>query len=290
MLRRATDIHLLCCTLFVLLSTSNSWCQDSELKGVVQDAANSQAIAGTDVRVENGQGTVVGKSITNADGQYRITGLKRNSRVTTYYSRGGYVPHPRGPEEVLLSSASNTKNVQLLRDTSEAVYWVQWSTKVKTAVDASTSDKGQRLEQYKDVWSWLGASGLSAPAQGQAARGFVAIAPDLLRSTEIESFASVDLDSLDKGDADIRAAVNGQAKLSNRYSLPPDVAASIAANELNKRKNSDAATKLQFSNEFKSVWGSSGEQELQFKLSHSRQISNDSALDKSLGLAWVKPK
>ena len=74
MIRRATKIPLLC-TLLVLFSASNSRCQDSELKGVVQDAANSQPIAGTDVRVENGQGTVVGKSITNADGQYRITGL-----------------------------------------------------------------------------------------------------------------------------------------------------------------------------------------------------------------------
>ena len=200
------------------------------------------------------------------------------------------MPHPRGPEAVLLSSASNTKNVQLLRDTREAVYWVQWSAKVRTAVDASTSDKGQRLEQYKGIWSWLGASGLSASAQGQAARGFVAIAPDLLRSTEIESFASVDPDSLEKGDADIRAAVNGQGKLSNKYFLPPDVAASIAANELNKRKNSDPANQLQFSNEFKSVWGSSGEKELKFKLSHSPQMSNDSVLDKSLGFAWEKPQ
>ncbi len=285
MLRRAVNIYLLC-TSFVLLSTSNSWCQDSELKGVVQDAANNKAIAGTDVRVENSQGKEVGKSITNADGQYRITGLKRNSRVNTYYSRNGYVPHPRGPEAVLLSDASNTKNVQLLLDTHEAVYWVQWSTKVKTAVDKSTPDKGQRLEQYRNVWSWLGASGLSAPAQGQAARGFVATAPDLLRSTELGGFASVDIDTLEKADAEIRAAINGQGKLSNSYSLPPDVAASIAANEL---KDSDPATRLQFSNEFKKVWGSSGEQELLFKLSHRPQVSNDTALDKYLGVAWAKP-
>jgi len=286
MLRRATNVYLLCVS-FVLLSTANSWGQDSELKGVVQDAANSQPIAGTDVRVKDLQGKEVGKSLTDADGQYRITGLKFNSRVNTYYSKGGYVPHPRGPEEVLLSGATNTRNVKLLKDTSEGDYWVKWSTKVSTAVDKSTSDNRQRLQHYDNVWSLLGATGLSLRARGQAARGFVAADPALLRSTELGSFASVDIDTLEKADAEIRAAVNGQGKLSNSYSLPPDVAASIAASEL---KDSDAATRLQFLNEFGKVWGSSGEQDLLSKLSHSPNVSNDRTLDKYLDLTWAKPQ
>jgi hypothetical protein len=55
MRRRAVKMHLLC-TSFVLLGASASWCQSSEIRGIVQDAASNQAIAGTDVIVENGRG------------------------------------------------------------------------------------------------------------------------------------------------------------------------------------------------------------------------------------------
>jgi hypothetical protein len=151
-------------------------------------------------------------------------------------------------------------------------------------------DRGVVSEEIQKVWWLLGANGLSVPAQSQAARGFVASAPELLRSTELESFASVDLDSLEKADAEIRAAVNGDGKLSNSYSAPPDVAASIAANELNKRKDPDPATRLRFSNEFKNVWGTSAEQELQIRLFRSRQISKDNAIEKDLEFAVAKPQ
>jgi Carboxypeptidase regulatory-like domain len=280
--------RLLLCTSLILLTSSYAWCQDSALKGTVRDAANNQAISGTDVRVEDSPGTVVGRSITDANGRYNITGLQRGSHVTAYYSRGGYVPYPRGPEEVVLSGASNTKNIQLLRNTRDASYWTQLSEKVRTAVDASTTDKAQQLEHYQKIWLWLGASGLSTSAQGQAARGFVAIAPELLRSTELESFASVDADSLEKAEADLRAAVDGQIKLSNPYSLPPDVAVAIAASELRKRKGSDPEGWSQFSNDFQRVWGKSAEQDLQIKLVPTYpRLANDSVLEKNFGV--VRP-
>lgn len=81
----------------------------------------------------------------------------------------------------------------------------------------------------------------------------------------MENFAAVDLDAVQKADANIRAAVNGHATLTNEYNIPADVAAQIAASEI-EQKGSSPSSQADFIDKFQHVWGSGAKDKINYKL------------------------
>jgi hypothetical protein len=249
---------------FALFSTGRAFCQGCLLQGVVRDVGTKAAISGADVKVNDGREHA---AVTNASGQYTLTQLTCGSSVNAYYSRVGYVPYPDS-EAVTLSRRSNTKDVALLRNTKDEGYWVTLSGNVKVEINASKPDTEQTIQEYRTVWSWLASTGISAPARGQAARAFLKTSPDSVAEPGIRAFASVDIDSLEKVDTDMRAAADGRGTLSQTYSVPAGVAASIAASVL-KEPEADPAALAHFRAQFEDLWGTSAQQDLERKLSSS---------------------
>jgi hypothetical protein len=147
----------------------------------------------------------------------------------------------------------------------------KWSSKLKTAVDNSTKDQSQRDHLYDQYWSSLAASGFSSAAQAQAARQILALTPSSQHTPSFESFASTDIESLRGAEADIWAAINGQNKLSNKFSVPPHVAAQIIASELRKQ-SIDESGRQEFMKKFEIVWGTGGKGDLGNRLNAHPQV------------------
>jgi hypothetical protein len=258
----------------LLLSTVIGQVQTSEppkaeLKGTVLDVVDESPVPAADVVIRDPAGSSVAHTISNAKGQYSVVGLARGSRVNLSYHCEGYLPYPGGPLQVILAAAQNTKVVPLYRKTDDPDYWGRWSKKIKTAVDALTTNPEKRTKTYDETWSSLGHLGFSAMAQAVAARQLVGVVPSASYSPQLQSFASVDLDQLRQADANIRAAVNGHANLT-KYSIPPDVAATIAADEL-KKKGPETQELPAFRKDFQTTWGRQGNKALEVHL--GQQIS-----------------
>ena len=124
---------------------------------------------------------------------------------------------------------------------------------------------------YVAAWSQLSKFGLSPDAQVVAAHQLVAIAPQLIRSREFQDFATVDIKVVDSCTVQIRAAVQGSAKLSPCPSTPPDLASEIAATEIDKEAPTKA-TKERFFMEYRETWGDASAQQLREKLTDKYAI------------------
>lgn len=253
-----------------LLNALPTWCQTTVLKGNVSDIVDNKALPGADVIVQQAAGSNPLHVISGPDGHYSVSGLKRGDQVTIQFSFGGYLPHPLSLP-VTLVAPSTTQDAQLIHDTDDQAYMTKWAERVKTAVDNSTNDQNQRDRLYDLAWSSLSAYGFSGSAQAQAARQLLTITPSSSHSADLESFASTDIESLRKADADIRAAVTGDHELSNRFNIPSDVAAQIAAGEL-KDISVDDSWRQKFIQKFESLWGLKGKDELNNKLNTHPQV------------------
>jgi hypothetical protein len=238
--------------------------EPAELKGTVLDVVDESTVPAADVVIRDAAGSSVAHTISNAKGQYSVGGLARGSTVNLSYHCEGYLPYPGGPLQVKLAAAQNTKGVPLYRKTDDPAYWGRWSKKVKTAVDALTTNPEKRTKTYDEIWSSLGHLGFSAMTQAVAARELVRVVPSASYSQQLQSFASVDLDQLREADANIRAAVDGHANL-RKYSIPSDVAATIAADEL-KKNGSETQEAPAFRKDFQTTWGRQGNKALEFQL------------------------
>jgi hypothetical protein len=253
--------QVLSCT--ILLVAPPVWSQSVVLAGRILDAADDSAIAGAQITVRRGNNKL-GTGISLADGGYLVKGLRKGDRVEAYYSRGGYKPNPM-PSTVVLANDRNTQNIQLIRDTTEANYWVIVSAKIKASVESATPDQEKRLQLYEQTWSALSKIGLAPEAQAQAARQLISVAPQATASHDLMSFATVDDKNLHKAEADIRAAVHGEATLVNSYSIPSDIAVDIAANEFKAQPPQKSALE-KFSKDFEAVWGLEAGKQFRAKL------------------------
>jgi hypothetical protein len=235
------------------------------IEGTVSDLVDNSPVRAADVIIHSMSGVIVGRTITDINGRYSIKDLARGSIVQLSYHCSGYLPYPGGPETVRLSNVRTRKDISsLYRDTPDQGYWGRWSKKTKIEVEAKNTDPQQRTLAYDIKWSKLGTIGFPATIQVLAAKQLVAASPADARSSRLESFASVDLDQLKQADANIRAAANGDAKVM-KYSIPPDVAGTIAADEL-KAKFSHSSVAPDFHTDFHAVWGDAGQKALRDNL------------------------
>lgn len=238
------------------------------IEGTVSDLVDNSPVRAADVIIHGASGIVVGRTITDIEGRYSIKDLAPGSDVQLSYRCSGYLPYPGGPERVTLSNAKTRKDISLYRQTNDQAYWRQWSKETKAEIEAKTTDPQQRAVAYDRKWSKLGAIGFPATIQVLAAKQLVAASPAEARSSRLQSFASVDLDQLNQADANIRAAANGDAKVM-KYSIPPDVAGTIAADEL-KAKPSKSSVAPDFHTDFHAVWGDAGQKALRDNLGKAK--------------------
>ena len=210
--------------------------QTVDLTGTVVEAVKKTPIDGVDVVLRSSSGVVLTKVVTGSDGKYKATGLRAGQSVTIYYQHGGYLPRPAGPVTIALADGANVKNLQLMLDSNSLAYWSQWADQTKHSVDTHTADAKQRSARYDEFWSLLGVFGFSSVSQALAARQIAEATPEATHSRQLMSFASVDLDTLEQADPNIRAAADGHGELSHKYSIPSDVAVAIAASELKKKR------------------------------------------------------
>ena len=198
--------HFRCAVLLTCLCgfTGTAWSQDAVLKGKVWDPIANAPIAAADVNVSGPDGKPRVSTISGADGQYSLTGLKRGERVNVSWSCGGY---SRWAELIPLTAPETTKNVSLLKQTASAAYWEKWSLDVKGQVDAKTADPAARVNLYADSWTNLKIRKLSPEAQAEAARQLLDVAPQASRSNHLLNFATVKMDVLKSSEAEIRSAM-----------------------------------------------------------------------------------
>lgn len=244
------------------------------LKGKVLDAADDSPIAGASIVAYKGK-IKLPETISLADGTYSVRGFVKGDHIQVYYSRGGYKPNPM-PSAVVLSKPENTSDIRLIRDTPDVKYWRSVATKIRTAVETRDQDEGRQIQLYEQTWSDLGAIGLSPESQAQAARQIASLAPRATASHSLMLFATIDDNDLRKAQGNISDAVYGKAVLSHEYSIPSDVAAVIAANEL-KKQGSGKPAEAKFSKDFESVWGAEAGKDLQGRLIKQECISSDPA-------------
>lgn len=254
----------LCLVLLALLPTR---CQTVEIRGTITDAFDKSPVNGADVVVRSASGATIAHVISGADGHYSAmgSGLNSGDHVNAYYSRGGFVPHPAGPVDILISSAGNTKDIELIHDVSDQAYWAEWANAVKAKVDVAKIDSSKRANFYDKAWSTLEGFGLSPLALAQAARQLAAISPNVPFSVRFESFASVDMDKLQLAETDIRTSIDSQTELSNKYGIPSDVAGSIVASEV-KNQAAPLALQQRYTSEFGNIWGSEAKEKLSDQL------------------------
>jgi len=243
-----------------------------DLTGTVSDAVTQKPLDAADVVLLSSAGKELARVATGSDGKYKVSNLKRGDEVAIYYQRGGYLPRPAGPVSVVLRTGPNVRDLQLMKETDEVAYWLQWAKLAKSSADASTTDRKQRDTLYNEKWSYLGAYGLSPVSQALAARHIAELTPEAAHSRQLMSFASVSIDTLEQAGSNIRAAVDGQAKLSNKYGIPPDVAVAIAASEL--KKKGYTTPQSEFMTDFGAVWGKEATGDLSLALSHSPPSKN----------------
>lgn len=248
---------------FVLAASTQGLAQAATLEGQVTDAVRGSAIPAASVTVTDAAGHVVGHKVTGANGHYTVDQLPLGAHLKAAYERGGYSPRPR-VHEVQLASASTTQDVQLIFDTEDQLYWKDWSTMVKTRVEARSVNADDRTKMYEDAWSRLGALGISTDAQVQAAKQLTTVAPDSIRSKQISHFASVDTTQLHQHESEVHSAFEGKTKLQPSSSLPPDVVAEVAATEL-KKGEAAKPNKDEFLKNYRETWGESGVKQLQEK-------------------------
>jgi hypothetical protein len=237
------------------------------LTGTVLDAVTRKAIGGADVVLRSSSGTVLVKVVSASDGKYRASGLKPGDSVVIYYQHGGYLPRPAGPVAVSIANGANVKNLQLMQDSDQATYWTLWAKNAKSAVEAHTTDPKERDTLYSQLWSNLGDQGFSPTSQVLAARQIAEATPDSPHSRQLMSFASVDLETLQQADSNIRAAVDGQGTMSSKLSIPSEVAVAIAASELKKKGSTTPSP--EFMKNFGEVWGDKATGDLSHELSSS---------------------
>ena len=249
--------------------------QTVALRGKVWDPIQKSGIPGADIALTVGK--VHRTTISVADGTYIVTGLKKGERVTATFRRAGYSPDPRR-YEVVLSMLNNVKDVELLRDTADASYWGAWSGAIKSFVEASTTDPGRRKQIYNEAWEATTAFGISPEAQAAAARQLSAAAPESLGSSSLSSLAAVDPNTLRQFEAQIQAAIQGQAKLTKWDSISPDVAALVAASQLRKQPTS-AIAEREFLSKYSDTWGPTGAQDVREKIALNPKQSIDWAME-----------
>lgn len=260
-----TTVLVTFCLSVALLQTFPAGCQTAELKGTIWDAVVKKPVGAADVIVTDTStaGTRLGHVITGHDGKYSIPGLKRGNQVRVRYSCEGY--KPRIDVSITLSTDVITQDEVLIHDTDDPDYWAKYAQAVKTTSDEATPNEQKRYSLYNQYWNVLANYDLSAVAQAQAARQIAKITPPASHSAQMESFAAVDLDAVRKADADIRAALNGKTDLSNKYNIPLDVAAGIAASEI-KASGSTASSHTDFMEKFQGVWGNGAKDTINYKL------------------------
>ena len=257
-------------TFFILFGVRPLSCQTAQtvdLTGTVSDAVTQTPIAGADVALRGSSRKLLTKIVTGSDGKYKASGFKPGDKVAIYYQHGGYLPRPAGPVIVILATKKNVKDLQLMQDSKQAAYWLRWAKQAKSSVDSQTDDAKQRYALYNQSWSSLDILGFSSFSQALAARQIAEATPEATHSRQLMSFASVDLDILEQADPTIRAAVDGHGELSQKYSIPPDVAVSIAASEL--KKKGSAAPQPNFMKSFGDFWGQEATRDLSRALSTS---------------------
>src|SRR6185437_10395702 len=191
---------------------SVSWSQTAILQGKITDGIGGAPIPGVDVTVMTAYEKDPKKAITDKDGVYTVSKLKKGSTVKAFFSVGGYKPHPTATQ-VLLAQATNKQDVQLFRDTKDAAYWGAFAEMLKNAIEASAANKKQYASLYEREWSLLGAAGFSPQAQTQAAQQLMKVAPQASESHTIITFASVDLETVNKTQINFRNALVGNEKL-----------------------------------------------------------------------------
>jgi hypothetical protein len=253
------------CLSVALLHPLPAWCQTAELKGTIWDAVAKKPVGAADVIVTDTgtPGSRLGHVITGNNGKYSIPDLKRGNQVKVRYSCEGY--KPRIDVSITLSTVVITQDEVLIHDTDDPGYWAMYAQAIKTTSDKTTPNEQKRFSLYNQYWTVLATYDLSPVAQAQAARQIAKITPPASHSPQMESFAAVDLDAVRKADADIRAALNGKADLSNKYGVPLDVAAEIAASEI-KASGSTASSNAEFIEKFQGVWGNGAKDTINYKL------------------------
>lgn len=253
------------CLSVALLHPLPAWCQTAELKGTIWDAVAKKPVAAADVIVTDtgAPGSRLGHVITGNNGKYSIPGLTRGNQVKVRYSCEGY--KPRIDVSITLSTVVITQDEVLIHDTDDPDYWAKYAQAIKTTSDKATPNEQKRYSLYNQYWTALATYDLSPVAQAQAARQIAKITPPASHSPQMESFATVDLDAVRKADADIRAALNGKADLSNKYGVPLNVAAEIAASEI-KATGSTASSHTDFIEKFQGVWGNGAKETINYKL------------------------
>jgi hypothetical protein len=240
--------------------------QTTELTGTVVEAVKQKAIDGVDVVLHDSRGALLAREVTDSDGIFKASGLKAGDSVTIYYQHGGYLPRPAGPVTMVLAVGANVMNLQLMEDSNDMAYWLQWAKQAKSTVNAQTTDPIRRNTLYDELWSLLGDSGFSSVSQALAARQIAEVTPEATHSRQLMNFASVDLDTLRQADPNIRAAVDGQGELS-KFLIPSDVAVAIASSEL--RKKGFNTPQPEFMKRFEAVWGGQATGDLSNALSTS---------------------
>jgi len=252
------------CLSIMLLHALPTLGDTAVLSGTIVDGVNRTPIPFAVVVVNSAAGKFLNHVITGTDGTYSVGGLTLGAHVKVSYSCRGYKPH-LDDVAITLSSPVVTQDEALLRDVDESAYWKAYAEIVSARAAAATPDKSQRISLYNEYWSALESWGLSAMAQAQAAREFIAMIPEDSRSPRMSTFAAVDLDSVRKATADIHVSVNGNSELSRQYSIPLDVAAQIAADEI-KGRGSPESAQPDFKKNFEDRWGTGSTNQISIDL------------------------
>ncbi|HEY7402540.1 MAG TPA: carboxypeptidase-like regulatory domain-containing protein [Candidatus Angelobacter sp.] len=250
----------------------SGWGQKAKLQGKVVDGNGWTPIPSVEVTIYSDQNIKVGSTFSDNKGAYSVSNLKQGTKVNVAYSKGGYKPHP-STIPVYLALSENPKDVMLYRETQDTVYWSGVADTVKQAVQR-TQDASKYAELYERSWLNLSYAGLSPEAQVVAAQQLLRAAPHASASHRLTTFASVDMGNLNRTQANIRAAMNGEEKLLPS-TIPPDVAVAIVVYEYQEQPAN--ANKKKFSEDFENVWGQQANQQVIYLMNTNKTNFQDAA-------------
>jgi hypothetical protein len=203
------------------------WCQAS-LTGHVRNKNGNSGINGASVSVSEG-----GRSATtNTDGWYRISGLKLGQKVHAVYQKAGYGP---SSGDVTLSDKETVCDVPLYQEwgTATVGYYGTIFVSARKSADSAV-DSQTRSRIYTIAWNDLDSSALSPKAKAAAAYEFqnVIDVQSFYAPGSLRDYGQVNVSTISNVETDFGKAIRGEGRITRTASVPPSVAADIAAKEL----------------------------------------------------------
>jgi hypothetical protein len=151
---------------------------------------------------------LLARTVTDMQGRFSISSLRRNDGVRSVYCMLGYVPHPSPPQNHQLTEATTTVTVQLFKEIegdADAKQAAQWLSERLV----KQQNRGRPLAQlYEQEWQGLASQGLSIESRAKLARHLVGTGQKNIREARwLQAYASLEPGTLASLRSSIKTAV-----------------------------------------------------------------------------------